>query len=106
LRRDALDCKGEECYFVASGGYFWEERSVERVGVKEFKNRATQYLRMGKPIAIERHGQVIGYYIPVAARDEAEIRRRREAFERSLEAFLAKVGLTEEELARLVNSGE
>jgi antitoxin (DNA-binding transcriptional repressor) of toxin-antitoxin stability system len=43
---------------------------MEAVGIKEFKNKATQYLRAEKPVAIERHGKLVGFYIPVAERDE------------------------------------
>jgi len=42
---------------------------IEHVGVREFRDRATYYLKRGKPLAIERHGEVIGYFLPVRRRD-------------------------------------
>jgi hypothetical protein len=33
------------------------------VGVREFRNQATQYLAGDEVLAIERHGQPIGFYI-------------------------------------------
>jgi len=75
---------------------------LEHVGVREFRDRATYYLKRGKPLAIERHGEVIGYFLPVRRKDPEEIRQRLEAFEQALERFLEGAGLSEEELARLV----
>jgi len=45
---------------------------IEHVGVREFRDRATYYLKRGKPLAIERHGEVIGYFLPVRRRDPEE----------------------------------
>ena len=75
---------------------------IEHIGVREFRDRATYYLKRGKPLAIERHGEVIGYFLPVRRRDPEEIRQRLEAFEQALERFLAEAELSEEEFARLV----
>ena len=75
---------------------------IEHVGVREFRDRATYYLRRGRPLAIERHGEVIGYFLPVRRKDPEEIRKRLEAFEQALERFLTETELPEEEFARLV----
>ena len=75
---------------------------IEHVGVREFRDRATYYLRRGRPLAIERHGEVIGYFLPVRRKDPEEIRKRLEAFEQALERFLSEAELPEEEFARLV----
>jgi len=75
---------------------------LEHVGVREFRDRATYYLKRGKPLAIERHGEVIGYFLPVRRKDPEEIRQRLEAFEQALERFLTEAELPEEEFARLV----
>ena len=74
----------------------------KHVGVREFRDRATYYLKQGQPLAIERHGEVIGYFLPVRRRDPEEIRKRLEAFEHALERFLAEAELPEDEFARLV----
>lgn len=74
---------------------------MEHVGVREFRDKATHYLKLGRPLAIERHGEVIGYYLPLRRKDPEEIRKRLEAFERALERLLKEAGLTEEEFAEL-----
>ena len=69
-----------------------------RVGVREFRDRASHYLSRGDALAIERHGEVIGYYIPVRP-DEGARQRALAAFEARLGAFLEETGLSEDELA-------
>ena len=49
-------------------------------------------------MAIEKHGEVIGYYIPVK-RDEEARKNALKAFEAKLGAFLEETGLSEDELA-------
>src|SRR5262249_11399018 len=41
-----------------------------RVGVREFREDLAEYLDSSIPVAITRHGQTVGYYIP--ARGEAD----------------------------------
>ncbi len=41
-----------------------------KVGIREFRSQLPHYLlEIGKPLAITRHGETIGYYIP--SRDNA-----------------------------------
>jgi PHD/YefM family antitoxin component YafN of YafNO toxin-antitoxin module len=72
---------------------------TERVGIREFRDKlATYLLASDKALAITRHGDTIGYYLPARRkRSEAE----KEAFEiaatRLQEALDAK-GITEDEI--------
>lgn len=75
---------------------------MEQVGVKEFKNKATQYLRAGKPIAVKRHDKLIGFYIPVKQRDEEAIEKARERADQAIKRVLEESGLTEDELVELM----
>lgn len=75
---------------------------MEHVGVRDFRDRATRYLKGEEPLAIERHGEVIGYYLPVHRKDPDEVRRRLEAFETALERVLDERELTEDDLAELI----
>ena len=76
---------------------------MEAVGIKEFKNKATQYLRADKPVAIERHGKLVGFYIPVAERDEQKIKKTLARFEKILKKALDETGLSEDEFADFVS---
>ena len=39
---------------------------MKRVGIREFRDRASQYLASNEVLTVERHGRPIGFYIPVA----------------------------------------
>ncbi len=70
-----------------------------RVGIREFReNLATYLLESDGPVAITRHGDTVGYFIPARRkRSEAERAALKEAAAR-LDALLAAKGVTEEEL--------
>jgi PHD/YefM family antitoxin component YafN of YafNO toxin-antitoxin module len=69
------------------------------VGIREFReNLAAYLLESHAPVAITRHGDTIGYYIPVRRkRTEAERAALEEAATR-LADELAAIGVTEDEL--------
>jgi len=46
--------------------------SIKSVGVREFRANASAYLSGTEPIAVNRHGKVIGFYIPLEREDEIE----------------------------------
>jgi hypothetical protein len=87
-----------------------KEAAMKWVGVRAFRDHATKYLAGDEPLAIERHGEPIGYYFPVAVerRDpEAEAARRQRlqesiaALEKTIQEVLDRTGMTEDELADL-----
>jgi PHD/YefM family antitoxin component YafN of YafNO toxin-antitoxin module len=69
------------------------------VGIREFRENLAAYLLESQgPVAITRHGDTIGYYIPARRkRTEAERAAFKEAAAR-LDEMLAEKGLTEDEL--------
>lgn len=70
-----------------------------RVGIRDFReNLATYVLESDAPVAITRHGDTVGYFIPARRkRSEAERVALKEAAAR-LYALLAAKGANEEEL--------
>ncbi len=71
-----------------------------RVGVREFREDLAEYLDAPTPVAITRHGQTIGYYIPARGRvDEQEQVALRRAVEQ-LADLLAEHGISEDEVVR------
>ena len=73
---------------------------MKNVGVREFRDHATTYLSGREPIAINKHGRVIGFYVPLE-RDENEVRRAIARLGESVGKVLDDTGLTEDELATL-----
>ncbi len=74
---------------------------LKNVGVREFRDHATAYLSGSDPVAISKHGRVIGFYIPVD-RDEDEVRRAIAKLGETVGQVLEETGLTEDELAGLI----
>jgi antitoxin (DNA-binding transcriptional repressor) of toxin-antitoxin stability system len=69
-----------------------------RVGIREFREGLAQYLDSPVPVAITRHGQTVGYYVPAQGRrDEQELRALRLAVEQ-LASLLAEHGISEDEV--------
>lgn len=72
---------------------------TQKVGIREFRDKlATYLLESDSALAITRHGDTIGYYLPARRkRTEAE----REAFEAAsarLQEVLDAKGITEDEI--------
>lgn len=71
---------------------------TERVGIREFRENLSGYLESPTPVAITRHGETIGFYVPARRRpSEAELEALRRAGER-LSALIAASGSSEEEM--------
>ena len=71
---------------------------MRSVGVREFRDRATQMMAAGETLVIERRGEPVGFFVPIEATDR---RAGGEALERLgelIDDVLAKTGLSEEEL--------
>ena len=70
-----------------------------KVGIREFRAKLASYLlQSDKPLAITRHGDTVGYYLPARrGRSEAERSALRQAAAR-LQEMLAAEGITEDEI--------
>lgn len=69
-----------------------------RIGMREFRENLAGYLESGAPLAITRHGETLGYYVPAQKRHrKAELEAMRAAA-RDLDAMIASWGTSEEEL--------
>jgi antitoxin (DNA-binding transcriptional repressor) of toxin-antitoxin stability system len=73
---------------------------TERIGIREFRENLAGYLESGRPLAITRHGETLGFYIPAQKRSrKAEIDAMRAAA-RELDTMIATWGASEDELMR------
>ncbi len=71
---------------------------TQKVGMREFRENLAGYLEAGTPLAITRHGETLGFYIPAQKRDrKAQIEAMR-ATAKELDAMIASWGATEDEL--------
>ena len=71
-----------------------------KVGIRELRADLPKFLLgTGRPLAVTRHGETVGYYIPTRKRvTDADAEALREAA-RTMDALLASNGLDEETLA-------
>jgi hypothetical protein len=52
-----------------------EVNVMRHVGVREFRDKATTYLSGNEVLAVEKHGQPIGYYIPAPRASQEKVRQ-------------------------------
>lgn len=72
--------------------------NVLKVGIREFRAHLPQYVLTSVPVAITRHGETVGYYIPTRHHiEQAELDTLKQAAV-ALEKLLASHGVTEDEL--------
>lgn len=75
-------------------------RKLQSIGVREFRDHATTYLSGSDPVAVNKHGHVIGFYIPIE-RDYEHAKKAVENLGRTVEKILEESGMEEEDLAQL-----
>jgi antitoxin (DNA-binding transcriptional repressor) of toxin-antitoxin stability system len=69
-----------------------------RIGIRELRDKLASYLESTVPIEVTRHGQTVGFYIPVPKRPGQAEREALLEAGRRMQAELARLGVTEEEL--------
>jgi antitoxin (DNA-binding transcriptional repressor) of toxin-antitoxin stability system len=71
---------------------------TEKIGMREFRENLAGYLEAGKPLAITRHGETLGFYIPAQKKSrKAEVEAMRAAA-KELDAMIAAWAVPEDEL--------
>ncbi len=69
-----------------------------KIGIREFREKLAGYLESGTPLAITRHGETLGFYIPAQRRNrKAELEAMRAAA-RDLDEMIASWGAGEDQL--------
>ncbi|MGK2957335.1 MAG: hypothetical protein ACSLFB_02790 [Acidimicrobiales bacterium] len=72
---------------------------MRSVGVREFRDQATSMMGSGETLVIERHGEPIGFFVPITAKDRRAGRKVLGRLGVAVDAVLESVGMTEDELA-------
>ena len=68
-----------------------------KIGMREFRENLAGYLESGTPLAITRHGETLGYYVPAQKRNrKAELEAMRAAA-KDLDAMIAAWGASEDQ---------
>ena len=69
-----------------------------KVGMREFRENLAGYLESGRPLAIMRHGETLGFYIPAQKRSRKAQLEAMRAAAKDLDEMIASWGATEDEL--------
>lgn len=75
---------------------------MRTIGVREFRDQATTLLASNETLIIERHGETIGFYVPITAKDRDEGRKALGRLGSLVSDVVARVGIDEDELVREV----
>ncbi len=76
---------------------------MKSVGIREFRDKASQYLSSREVIAVKRHGKLVGFYIPVTQSEEIEIEQALQRLNQTVETAMAESGMDEATLARALD---
>ena len=69
-----------------------------RIGIRELRDKLASYMESTVPIEVTRHGQTVGFYIPVPRRPGQAEREALLEAGRRMQAEPARLRLTEEGL--------
>lgn len=71
---------------------------MRTVGVREFRDQATSMLGAGETLVIERHGEPIGFFVPISAKDRRAGRAALGRLGKIVDEVLRAAGVDEDEL--------
>jgi len=75
--------------------------STQSVGIREFRDKlATYLLTADKPLAITRHGDTIGYYLPRKRKVSAAEWKALDAAHARVQEAMDAAGITEEDMLK------
>jgi antitoxin (DNA-binding transcriptional repressor) of toxin-antitoxin stability system len=60
-----------------------------KVGIREFRADLAEYIASNTPVAVTRHGQTVGYFIPTHGQADADIAALKKA-SKALDRMLAE----------------
>ncbi len=75
---------------------------MKSVGVREFRDQATTLIASGETIVIERHGEPVGFFVPITAKDRPAGRAALGRLGDLLADITERAGLDEEAIAQEV----
>jgi len=71
--------------------------TTTKVGIREFRSSLADYIASDSPVAVTRHGQTVGFFIPAKADLSAEVAALQSAAAK-LDALIDEQGLDVDDL--------
>ncbi len=75
---------------------------MRSIGVREFRDQATTILAAGETLVIERHGEPIGFFVPIIAKDRRAGRAALGRLGKLVADVMTRTGLDEDDLVHEV----
>ena len=75
---------------------------IRRVGIREFRAGLAEFIDSKQPVAVTRHGQTVGLFIPTARPSQADLQALRDATDK----FQSILSLSEDEVDAAVRDFE
>ena len=76
---------------------------MKSVGIREFRDKASQYLASTEVLAVKRHGKLVGFYLPVEQSDDLEIEQALQRLSKTIDLAKKESGLDEDILSRALD---
>lgn len=76
---------------------------MKSVGIREFRDKASQYLASNEAVAVKRHGKLVGFYIPVEQSESVEIEQALSRLNQTVSKAIAESGMDEATLANALD---
>jgi len=75
--------------------------ATKSIGIREFRESLSTYLlKSSTPIAITRHGDTVGYFIPTRRKRTPEEKAASRRAHEEMQTMLAEKGITEDDIIR------
>ena len=71
---------------------------MRAIGVREFRDQASSIFAAGETLVIERHGEPIGFFVPITAKDRRVGRDALGRLAGLVDDVIARSGIDEDEL--------
>ena len=82
------------------------EKYMNHVRIEDFRQKPDQYLSVPHVVAIDKDDRTVGYFVPVASAHNDDYRHTLADLEATIERVLARTGMTEDQLADLLDPGK
>ena len=82
----SIKCVHNDSQTIPSKAFIME---TTKVGIREFRSDLAEYIASNTPVAVTRHGQTVGYFIPTQGQVEADLaalKKASKALDKLLEA--------------------
>lgn len=77
---------------------------MKLIGIREFRDRASQHLASGEVLGIQNHGRLVGVFVPIRSPDPAKVEHAAQLLAQTVEQVLQQTGLSEAQLVNLFDA--